>query len=327
LKLTIQNKLFLGFGSVLVITALMSVNNFFEMNKVSQIEERLINMRFPTVTSGMQLTDGIHLSLAGLRGYMILGKDPAKAEIFKAERLQGWKQIDSAMQQMDGFSKNWTDPGNIKMLNEMKGHIEQFRTAQQEVEDISHTSKNIPSINILLTDAAPRAAKIIEAITIIIDEEASLNATPQRKKLLKLLADSRGSFALGLANIRAYLLSGDESFARKFESKWKINELRFKDISGMVDLLNGKQKNAWSIYKSLRAEFALLPAKMFKLRAAKDWNLANYWLGTKAAPRAESIMNILSQMRVSQDRLAEIDKTLLENEAITMKTVLVLVRL
>ncbi len=324
MKLTIQNKLFLGFGLVLVIVLLMSINNFIKMDSVEKVEYRLIDMRLPTVMAGMSLTDGIHLSLAGLRGYIILGKDPAKAEKFKVERLSGWKQIDLAVQQMDDFSRNWTDPKNFEMLNEIKVHIEQFRKAQQEIEDISHTSKNIPSVNLLLTEAAPRAAKIVEAITIMIDEEARLEATPQHKKLLKLLADSRGSFALGLANIRAYLLSGDENFVKKFNARWEINETRYKQILSMTELFNSKQDKAWLNYKTLRAEFSPLPSKMFKLRSAKDWNLANYWLGTKAAPKASAIMEILKQMRESQDRLAEVDKKLLESEMVTMKFVLIL---
>jgi len=324
MKLSIQNKLFMGFGIILVIVTLVSINNFVKLVNVNGVEHQLIELRLPTVLAGMQLTDGIHLSLAGLRGYMILGKDPVKGKKFKAERQRGWNQIDQAVAQMDGFSRNWTDPKNIEMLNELKQLIEQFRTAQQEVEDISHTPNNIPAFNMLLVEAAPRASKVIQAITTLIDEEANMPATPQRKKLLKLLADSRGSFALGLANIRAYLLSGNDDFVNNFHAKWKINEARFKQISGMVGLFDNKQNNAWLKYKTMRAEFAPLPAKMFKLRAAKDWNLANRWLGTKAAPKAGAIMKILEQMRESQDQLATMDKDRLESEKTSMKSVMLL---
>ena len=322
IKLTVQNKLFLGFGAVLLIVALVLANCFIKMGNVSEIENRLVELRLPTVMAGMHLTDGIHLSLAGLRGYMILGKDPAKAEKFKAERLRGWDQINSALVEMEGFSQNWTDPANIDMLNEMKALVEEFRIAQQEVEDIAHTNKNIPAFNMLLTEAAPRAAKVLAAVTTLINEEDSMPATPQRKRLLKLLADSRGSFAIGLANIRAYLLSGDNRFADNFRAKWKINEARFKQISKMSNLFNATQNQAWKRYKTMRAEFAPLPPKMFKLRAGKDWNLANYWLGTRAAPKAGAIMNILERMRNSQDNLAATDKEQLESEMTSMYTVM-----
>ncbi len=324
MKLTIQNKLFMGFGAVLLIIALVSINNFVKLGNVSESEHRLIKLRLPTVMAGMQLTDGIHLSLAGLRGYMILGKDPKVAEKFRAERQRGWDQIDQAVHKMEKFSRNWTDPRNIEMLEEMKGLVEEFRTAQQEVEDISHTPRNIPAFNVLLTEAAPRASRILEAVTTLIDEESKLGATAERKKLLKLLADSRGSFAVGLANIRAYLLSGDTRFADNFRAKWKVNEARFKQLSRMTGLFNRAQTRAWKTYKSLRAEFAPLPAKMFELRSGEDWNLANYWLGTRAAPRASAIMNILKEMRASQDNLAEMDQMSLESETASMETMMAL---
>ena len=324
MKLTIQNKLLMSFGVILVIITLISINNFIKLGNVKDAEQRLIDLRLPTVMAGMQLTDGIHLSLAGLRGYMILGKDPAAAKKFKTERQHGWDQIDNALQAMGTFSRNWTDPKNVEMLENLKNQVEEFRTAQQEVENISHTPENIPAFNMLLTQAAPRASKILKAVTAIIDEESKLAATPERKKLLKLLADSRGSFAVGLANIRAYLLSGDTRFADNFRAKWKLNEARFKQISRMTNLFNTKQARAWNTYKSQRAEFSPLPAKMFELRSGKDWNLANYWLGTKAAPKARAIMDILRNMRASQDTLAEMDQEQLENETTSMKTTMVI---
>ncbi len=324
MKLTIQNKLFLGFGAVLLIVALVSINNFIMMSRIANGEHRLLELRIPTVLAGMEITDGIHLSLAGLRGYMILGEDPAKAEKFKAERQRGWDMIDSALAKMEAFSKNWTDPGNVELLNEMKGLIVEFRAAQQEVEDIAHTPENIPALKMLLTEAAPQAAKALAAITALIDEEAGLSATPERKKLLKLLADCRGSFAIGLANIRAYLLSGNPRFVDNFHAKWNVHEARLKQISTMTRLFNTKQAGAWNTYKTTLAAFAPLPDKMFQLRAAKDWNRANHWLGIKAAPKADAIMKILKEMRASQDNLAIMDKEKLKSDTISMETTMII---
>lgn len=316
--LTVQNKLFIGFGMVLLITVLVAANNLRKMSHISEIEEQLIDLRLPTVMAGMQLIDGIHLSLAGLRGYMILGKDPVKGDKFKAERQHGWEEIDTALIKMDEFSKTWTAPKNIETLKEIKIYIAEFRRAQQEVENVSHTPKNIPAFNLLLTEAAPRASKILAAISSIIDEEEGLDATPERKALLKLLADSRGSFAIGLANIRAYLLTGNTKFQDIFNTKWGINQARFEQIDNMSFLFNSSQADSWEQYKNIRAEFSELPQKMFTMRSSKDWNLANYWLETKAAPKANAILNRLKEMRASQDKLTLIDEEELKNETSSM---------
>ncbi len=327
MKFSVQKKLLLGFGIILILFALMAFNNLTHIQNITTIEERLIDVRLPTVMAGMSMADGIHLSLAGLRGYMILGKQPQKAELFKAERKHGWEKIDGALQQMIDFSKNWTVQKNKQLLNEMKLLIGEFRQAQQEVEDISHQTDNIPALKMLLTQAAPQAKKIVIAITALIDEEALLEATPERKKLLKLLADSRGSFSLALANIRAYLLSGDRQFVDNFRNKLKINELRFKQVSEMAYLFNEQQTNTWDTYKHEYALFIPLPEKMVELREAENWNTANYILGKKAAPIAKKIMGLLKQMRKSQDNLALDDTEELDNATNSMKTNMIIATL
>ena len=314
IKMNLQNKLLTGFGSILIIMIIISVMTHYSIKATEEIEHRLLHVRLPTVAAGANLENGLNLSLAGLRGYMILGENPKKATVFKNERARGWKKIDDAVMEMREFSKGWTVPKNVELLKEMEGLIEQFRDAQQEVEDISHTDKNIASFNILLTDAAPRAAKVLKAISDLIDEEATLESTEARKKLLKLMADSRGSFAIGLANIRAYLLSGNTKFRDIFLAKWDVNEERFQQISGMSGLFTASQSNNWNEYSNMREEFIELPEKMFASRASKDWNLANYWLGTKAAPKAKAILSILHDMRMSQEKLKAIDESDLKEQ-------------
>lgn len=318
-NLNVRNKLFAGFGAVIFIMMGISVNTFFGLKDIEVVEDRLLHLRFPTVLAGAQLENGINHSLAALRGYMILGSDPKKAEIMKESRMTAWKDIDDAMAQMRDFSKNWTNPKNIENLKKMAGFVEAFRKAQQEVEDISHTSEEVPAFKTLLTEAAPRAKRILSVISTLIDEEATLKATSDRKKLLKLMADSRGSFAIGLANIRAFLLTGDTKFREIFDAKWKINEERFEQISLMANLMSASQQKNWKEYTTIRAEFAQFPPVMFKQRSGEDWNMANYWLGTKAAPKAKAIMSILHKMRVNQNELEEIDKGLLESIIVSME--------
>lgn len=320
MKISIQTKILAGFASVLIIITITSVLNFIKVEEVSRVKDRLIDLRLPTITATLQLTDGIHQSLAGLRGYMILGNDAEKNKIFKAERQRGWDQINDSLSKMDSFSEHWTDTENIKILQQLKVLVDEFRVAQQEVEAISHTPENIPSYKLLLTEAAPRASKILNTITTIINEQAKKPATEDGQALLKQLADNRGSFAVGLANIRAYLLSGDTKFADNFRSKWKINESSYKTIKENANLFNASQKEAWKIYQTARSEFSSLPDKMFKSRSAKDWKLSNYWLGSKAAPKAVAISKLLKSMKTSQQNLSTQDQQILVNDVTSLET-------
>lgn len=304
MTLTIGKKLGLSFGIILILMTISSIINYSLIIDNEKIQNKVVNLRLKTVLLGKDVINGMNQSLAGLRGYIILGDEPKKALLMKSVRKSAWNAIDGAIKEYDILATNWTDPANVQRLREVKSELHSFKAAQQEIEDISHTDENIVSYKLLLTDAAPKAEKMLSLITSIIDEESTLKASNARQSLLKNLADTRGSFAIGIANIRAYLLSGSNAFKSKFEEKWQVNEKRVNAINtSQISLLTDNQQKLWQEFISVRQEFKNLPTQMFNLRGKDDWNKANYWLGTKAAPRANKILSLLAEMKASQDKL------------------------
>ena len=276
--LSVSKKLAIGFGAVLFVLVTLVAFVEYKLMGQDELQNRVIEERFPTTIAGHDLTNGINYSLAALRGYMILGK-----ETFKQQRQQAWQEIDRDLNVMTEMSKNWTSAENVDALNKLKMVMTEFKTAQQQVETISHSDNEQPALKILLTDAAPRATKTVMAITGMINEEKKLEATAERKALLATFADSRGSFAMGLASIRAYLISGDQKWADDFNRRWQVNIARFKTIQQNSYLLTKVQQKHFQTYTNMRAEFAPLPAKMFEIRISEKWNMANYLLGVEGS--------------------------------------------
>jgi len=319
-----KKKLILGFGLIIAIAVISTSLVYIQLEKTKRNQELLLNVRAPTVEAGLMLTSGINQSLSGLRGYLILGDDPNKADIFKNERQLGWQDIDKALTALNQFSDNWTVAANIEKLKDMNTLIKEFRNAQQQIEDIAHTKDNIPSFDILLNQAAPKAAETIASLTNLIELEMDQASNPQRKALLKTLADSRASFALGLANIRAYLLSGDEKFKTNFLNLWQKNEAQFEILTTKSKLLSSSQSTEWNAYQENREYFRPLVDQMFTSRASNDWNKANAWLGTKAAPKAQKIQAILAEMRASQITLSKNDQAALADNVDFLYSILFL---
>jgi len=328
LTLTIGKKLGLSFGIILLLMTISASITYSLIIDNENIQDKVVNLRMKTVLLGKDVINGINESLASLRGYMILGNNPGKAKAMQSTRQSAWNNIDNAINEYDILAKNWTVPANVKRLQDIKSELAAFKIAQQEIEDIAHTNANIESYHLLLTEAAPRASQMLAYITAIIDEESKLKATSARKSLLKNLADTRGSFAIGLANIRAYLLSGDDIFKTNFEAKWLVNENSVNAISeNQSFLFTMSQQKLWNEFISVRNEFKKLPAEMFHLRSGEDWNKANYWLGVKAAPRASKILSLLSAMKVSQDQLLSNDITEAHSLVQTLKSTLIFLTL
>ena len=288
-KLKIRARLILGFAAITITLAVAVGITVWKVNSIGSQTTRIVDLRVPTAFASSAMVNDINASLADLRGWMLTGN--AK---FKAQRAEVWEDISSVRAAMDTLSESWTNSANVEKWTEFKAVLDEFAVAQQQVEDIAHTVDEHPANKLLLTEAAPRAAIIIKAITAMIDAEASLPATAERKALLGMMADVRGSMGLALANIRAYLLSGDEKFKQGFERFWATNDKRFADLSDNAYLLSTDQKASFEELSAVRAEFAPLPPRMFAIRGSNKWNMANYLLVAEAAPRAGKLLNTLS---------------------------------
>ncbi|MCP4266884.1 MAG: DUF3365 domain-containing protein, partial [Candidatus Brocadiaceae bacterium] len=128
-----------------------------------------------------------------------------------------------------------------------------------------------------------------------------------RKPLLGMIADVRGTMGIALASIRAYLISGNEKFQKQYEAAWAKNTRRFGDLTENIAHLTPAQLASYKKLSIAREKFAILPPKMFEIRSGKEWNLANLWLGTKAAPTGFAIKVQLDGMVMNQQLLMESD--------------------
>ncbi|MCJ9428187.1 HAMP domain-containing methyl-accepting chemotaxis protein [Kordiimonas marina] len=277
---------FSGLMAIFIVAVLLSVS---KSSNIGDISQRTVTLRVPTANASATLVSDIYASLAALRGWMLTG-NPS----FKAERAAVWKDIDRTVTAMEGLSNSWTNQENVKDFAKVKTTLAEFRDAQAKVEVIAHSPAELPASEILLNEAAPLAGEIIKQITALIDEEITLAANKDRKNLLGIMADVRGSMAMSLANIRAYLLSGDTRFRDNFNGTWAKNEKRFADLSKNVRLMTKSQRTAFKALSAARNQFAPIPQRMFEIRSSNKWNMANFMLVTEAAPRANAILDILA---------------------------------
>ncbi len=307
-NLPIAKKLTFGFGVILSLMILNVAVNHYSDEKILAKEHEIIDILVPVIDAELELKSSVNDSLAALRGYMILGE-----ESFKKQRENAWKVITEQRQIVLNNSYIFDDEIKRK-LSTLDAYLSEFEAAQRKVEAIAHTKQEKPATEILSTEAAPRAAEILRLITQIIDEEKVLPATAERKVLLALLADSRGSFAVGLASIRAYLLSGDPQWRDDFRKNWEINENRFKSLQTVSELFSKSQKSDFDEYSKVRAEFSLFPEKMFAIRGSNKWNMANYLLATEAVPRATKSLDLLKEVSYDVAKIIKKDQELLASQ-------------
>ncbi len=295
LHLNIRGRLIFGFSVLCLLLAGVVGTTILKVRTVSEATDRTVNLRVPTAMTASDLVAGVYASLASLRGWLITGNDT-----FKTERAALWKDIQARGSEMDRLSGQWTVEQNKADWKQAKPLLDELRNAQDKAEAIAHTIDEQPAAKLLATEAAPLAKLMLQKATSIIDEEGSIASTDQRKSLLIGFADMRGSMAMAIGAIRAYLLTADVAFKTEFEQLWALNQKKFDALSKRRSEMTPDQQNAFDSLVEARAKFAPLPQKMFEIRASDRWNMAQWFLTNEAAPRANKLLDIFAGAKNSE---------------------------
>ena len=288
-NLNIRGRLILGFSVLCALLATVVGITIVKVRAVNESTERTVNLRVPTAMAASDVVAGVYASLAALRGWLITGNDS-----FKAERASLWNEIQRHGARMDNLSTNWTAEQNKTDWKQAKPLLDELRSAQDKAEAIAHTIDEQPAAKLLATEAAPLARLMLQKATSIIEEESNIASTDERKSLLIGFADLRGSMAMAIGAIRAYLLTADKAFKGEFEELWALNEKKFEALSKRRSEMTSAQRTAFDALVDARKKFAPLPQKMFEIRASDRWNMAQWFLTNEAAPRANKLLDIFA---------------------------------
>jgi len=289
LNLNIHGRLIVGFGILCLLLAGIVGTTIIKVRAVNESTDRTVNLRVPTAMTASDLVAGVYASLASLRGWLITGND-----VFKAERAVLWKDIQKRGLEMDHLAGEWTVEQNKVDWNQAKPLLEELRSAQDKAEAIAHTLDEQPATKLLATEATPLAKVMLQKVTSIINEESGIPSTDSRKSLLIGFADMRGSMAMAIGAIRAYLLTADVAFKKEFEELWALNQKKVEALTERRSEMTADQQAAFDALVAARAKFSSLPQKMFEIRASDRWNMAQWFLTNEAAPRANKLLDIFA---------------------------------
>jgi methyl-accepting chemotaxis protein len=287
-KFRIRGRLVSGFLAVCAIIALSVGYTVFAVGGISTTVNRMVTLRTPVAVASTELVGNLYSTLATLRGYLLTGNPQGKLD-----RMAMWKEMDATVASIDEKAAQFTNPENKRKWAEVKALLAEFRIAQDKAEAVAFTSDAYPATKLLVTEAAPRADAIFSEITAMINEEEGLEPTPDRKRLLKAMADTRGNFAAATAQLRMYLLSGEKNDKERFFRPWQFFEKGFAAVSAHKELLTASQLASFNRIARARGEFVPLYERIFALRESSNWNAPVDILLTEAAPRALKILDLL----------------------------------
>ena len=301
--MTIGKKVGFGFGFMTLILMGVVLLTIQKVRTMETITKRVVELRTPTAHASLMMLNGINHSLASLRGWIILGDQK-----FQTERFIAWEeQINPSLNQMHGLAPNWTDPENKTRLKSIEKEITNFKAVQKKIEDIAQTSENSPAQKILFTQAEPLEKSIVVTISEMIRTEMKDNKNSKDKQLIEALGNIETTTSLALERADEFLLSGNPEFKKESLDNWKKNIAYMSVLKKYKNNFNKAQiKNFESLQVKLN-QFGPLLEQIIRIRSGAEWNLANHWVKTDAAPVAFRIKELLQEMTSVQEELLESD--------------------
>jgi methyl-accepting chemotaxis protein len=287
-NLRITGRLVVGLATLTALLALAVGYTSLTLSGVNQNVGRMVNLRTPVAIEITQMVGNLYSTLATLRGYLLSGNQQDKID-----RAAMWMELDSSIADFDKKAERFTNPDNRRKWSEAKALFSEFRAAQEKAESIAFTSDAFPATKLLLTEAAPQVQTMFTELSKMINEEERLEASIERKRLLKTMADARANIAAAAATLRMYLLSGDAVDQEGFGPPWAHFERAFGAIESQKHLLAATQRTSFDAVTNARAKFVPLPKQLFAIRESEQWNMPVHILVSEAAPLALKIFDLL----------------------------------
>ncbi|MGL5974641.1 MAG: MCP four helix bundle domain-containing protein, partial [Aeromonas sobria] len=157
----ISSKLLLSFGFINLLILLSSTLVYYRLTQINQAQQTLLEQALPALQRDEASQKALVATVSALRGYLILGKDPAQASRLKQEWQSAWQAIAH-----QAFS-----PALTQSLDTFKRHQEQVWTLAQSEE-------NLPAHTLMLQEAGPLAEAALDQLQSFANEEV---ATPQEQ--------------------------------------------------------------------------------------------------------------------------------------------------
>jgi methyl-accepting chemotaxis protein len=157
-RLTIGKRLWLGFGVLSLLLALVVGFVVFRVQEIDTASDRMSNFRMPVANTSAAIETQLFVSLAALRGYLL-----TNAPQFQSDRSDAWAAMQVRIGEMDRLAPQFTNQRNKELWASAKTLLAELKQAQDEAELLS-VSDPLAARKVLTEKAVPRVGKLVEAL-------------------------------------------------------------------------------------------------------------------------------------------------------------------
>ena len=234
------------------------------------------------------LSSDIDDTISDLRSWMLTGDSDRKVG-----RVAAWSRVAMEAADMDALIARMPGSDSERLWRQAEAVLAPLRAAEDEVERIANSDEEQPAMTILARDVDPAFNTMGASLTAMMDEEATLPATPERKELLRQMAEFRGPLGLAGSNMRSYLATGAPDAKALFDQLLARTKAGHDYLAAHLDLQTPTQaEHMKTVEEGWRRFLPLLPP-LFAIRETPDWNVARKKFSADLLPQLSAMRTAL----------------------------------
>lgn len=300
-NLNIGLKLNIGFGILVLLTFLVVGLIFAASQEATQNINLTQSVRAPAALASARAQSSLLKMQASVRGYLVLSDLQNIDDYNKAKEV-----FEVNLAQLEALSVNWTDPDDIRRLNELKTTFANWSPIPDRLFALhDNPQENQPALRLESVELRPLNAFILEQLDLLIELQAQREPSAENRELLAHLVDLRASFQAITTNLRAYATSGDLAFKFGYADTLLANSLAWEDIQARPNQFIETQKPLLSNIAKARQKLLKLPQQLFAAVEGERTYEDLYLFKTEAEPRAEQMLQLLDELTMAQQSLLQ----------------------
>ena len=284
-NLSIKLKISAGFGLMQAIIVMISVSALVSLLAVQDKVNVITTDIQPAVLLGNKLAINLEKSNSALGFYLL-----SKEDIHKQAYLNSLQTVDAVIADFRAMPMVQGDADITAQLDSIVGDVERFKGYQERMLHLAtNAADNIPATKYTAQNLSPRAQRLLQFVSGMIQSESDEEATPKRRKILLALGKLRYNWTSIMNGLRGYLSFRQQSALDEIKLYRESLEGTLKTIQEFKDDLTLDQSDALEQFIPLKDEFFVHLEKVIEIHGGEAWRTDAHLIRTEVGPLLQGV--------------------------------------
>lgn len=278
--MSIKLKISAGFGLMQAIIAMISVSALVSLVSVQEEVAVITTEIQPTVLLGNEFAINLEKANSAL-GFYLLSKEDSHKQAY----LESLNKVDRILTDFRAMPMVQADAAIAAQIEDIAGGVERFKGYQERMLHLaSNNADNIPATKYTAENLSPRAQRLLQFVSGMIQTESDEEATAERRQILLALGKLRYNWTNIMNGLRAYLAFRQQSALDEIKLYRESLESTLTTIQGFKDELTLDQADAIEQFVPLKNEFFSHLEKVIALHSGDAWRTDAHLIRTEVGP-------------------------------------------